>query len=201
MDERLLAIDAILNRNKFHSECYDTPQQAAAALLELIGAGESVGFGGSVTLEDMGLYDALRDRGNSVCWHWRSDDPARAREQAGQADWYLSSSNAVTENGEFVNIDGTGNRVANIAYGSSKLALVVGRNKLCGSYEEAMERIKTVACPKNATRLSLKTPCAITGKCNDCRSPQRMCNFTCILQRPTGGREVHVLLVDADLGY
>ena len=192
-----------LNRNGFKARVFVTAEEAKAAALELIPAGASVGIGGSVTVRQLGLREALLERGNAVWWHWYASPETRAEtlRQAQRADVYLMSSNAVTMQGELVNIDGTGNRLGSMLYGPGTVLIICGRNKLAEDYTGAFDRIKNVACPLNARRLKLNTPCAATGRCSDCSSPQRMCSATVRLHRPQGGRDFYVFLVDEDLGY
>ncbi|HHW91522.1 MAG TPA: LUD domain-containing protein, partial [Firmicutes bacterium] len=116
-------------------------------------------------------------------------------------EFYLASSNALTEDGRLVNIDGTGNRVMGMVYGPRRVILVVGSNKLAGSLEAALERIHREACPPNARRLKLQTPCAATGECNDCSSPDRMCKVTTIIEGKPGATDLEVILVGEKLGY
>lgn len=192
-----------LNKHGFRAQLVPNAITAKGIALALIGGG-SVGFGGSVTVRDMGLYEELQRQGNAVYWHWKctpAEIPA-VHAAAHTADVYLCSANAVLETGALLNIDGTGNRVGSLICGPKKAIVIAGRNKLCTDYDEALARIKAVACPQNARRLNLKTPCAATGICTDCSSPQRMCHVTALLERPTNALpEFHVLLVDEDMGY
>lgn len=182
--------------------CVKTFATAREAADYLDGAidGKTVGFGGSVTLEDMGLYDRLGSH-NTVIWHWRSQDPAAARRDGLTTQVYLSSVNGLAETGEMVNIDGSGNRVAATLFGHEKVYFVVGRNKLSPTYEEALWRARNIAGPKNAQRLGKKTPCAVKGdRCYDCKSPDRICRALVTLWEPMLGMEAEVILVDEDLG-
>ena len=161
----------------------------------------SVGFGGSVTLEQMGLYERL-ERHDRVNWHWRPTvDGADARQAAMTAEHYITSVNGLAETGELINIDGTGNRVASTLYGHKKVWFVVGRNKLAPTYDEALWRARNIAAPKNAQRLQKKTPCAVKGdRCYNCKSPERICRGLVVLWGPMMGMEAEVILVDEDLG-
>ena len=162
----------------------------------------SVGFGGSVTLEQMGLYERL-ERHDRVNWHWRPTvDGADARQAAMTAEHYITSVNGLAETGELINIDGTGNRVASTLYGHKKVWFVVGRNKLAPTYEEALWRARNIAAPKNAQRLGRKTPCAVkVDHCYDCKSPERICRGLVVLWEAIGSMEMEVVLVDEALGY
>lgn len=169
--------------------------------LEIIGR-DSVGFGGSVTLEEIGLYDALCAAGNDVYSLWHSDDPAQARTAAAHADCYVSSANALSKDGIIINIDGYGNRVAATFQGPRRVIFVIGRNKIAEDLESGVRRAKDVASPLNAKRLGKKTPCVAAGKCMDCNSPERICKVTTLMEGPSHHVEqAHVILVDEDLGY
>ena len=171
----------------------------AAAYLDGAVDGKSVGFGGSMTLDRLGLYDAL-GKHNTVVWHWKQD-AGPARREGMFTDVYLSSANGLAETGEIVNIDGNGNRVAATLFGHEKVYLVIGRNKLAPTYEEALWRARNIASPKNAQRLGKKTPCAVKcDRCYDCKSPDRICRGLVTLWGPMMGMETEILLVDEDLG-
>ena len=169
----------------------------AAAYLNGQIDGTSVGFGGSMTLAELGLYDSLSAH-NTVYSHWNGG----AREAAATADVYLCSVNALAETGELVNIDGAGNRVAGTLNGHRKVYLVVGRNKLAPTYDEALWRARNVAAPKNARRLGVRTPCAVRGdRCYDCKSPERICRGLSVLWTKPGAEECEVVLIGEELGY
>lgn len=180
---------------------FRTAQEARDYLLSAITPHQSVGFGGSMTLKNMGLDQALVERGNSVYWHWTAEDKEDAQRKAAVADVYLTSANAVTKSGQIINVDGHGNRVAATLHGPGRVIFVVGRNKITENYDEAIDRIKNVVSPANAKRMNLDTPCAKTGRCMDCSSKQRICNVTVVLERRLMGYQMDVILVDEDLGY
>ncbi len=164
----------------------------------------TIGIGGSVTVEEMKLYDALVSH-NDVYWHMRlpeNMDAMEVRKRANLSDYYISSVNGIAETGEIINIDNTGNRVSAISFGHDKVYLIIGENKIASSYEEALDRARNIAAPLNAKRLGVKTPCAIKGdKCYDCKSPQRICrNFSVLWEKPTGS-EYEVILIHEKLGY
>jgi hypothetical protein len=192
-----------LSKHGFHARVFATAAEAKAAVLELIPAGATVGVGGSVTVQQMGLREALMEKGCTVHWHWyvAPEERADVTRKARDAGYYLMSSNAVTQDGELVNIDGSCNRLGAMLFGPANVFVICGRNKIAADYDAAIERIKSVACPMNARRLKLTTPCAVTGKCSDCSSPQRMCSATVRLQRAPGGRTFYVFLVNEDLGF
>lgn len=160
----------------------------------------SVGFGGSATLEALGLYERLGTH-NQTVWHWKWEDKDAARQEAQTAGVYLTSVNALAETGELVNIDGAGNRAAATLYGHEKVFFVIGRNKLAPSYDGAVWRARNVAAPQRARQLGKKTPCAVKcDRCYDCRSPERICRGLVTLWGPMMGMAAEVLLVDEDLG-
>lgn len=172
----------------------------AADYLDGVIDGKSVGFGGSVTLDELGLFERL-GRHNQAVWHWKQE-PGPARRDAMQTDVYLTSANALAETGEIINIDGAGNRAAATLFGHEKVYFVIGRNKLAPTYDEALRRARNIAGPKNAQRLGAKTPCAVKGgRCYDCKSPGRICKGLVVLWGPMMGMEAEILLVDEDLGF
>ena len=199
----LQAMAQVLQRKGFKPSVFESGEEALQALMQLVPEGAQVGIGGSSTIGDMKIAEALQLRGNPVYWHWLvapQERPAE-HERAAHADFYLSSTNALTEGGTFINIDGTGNRVAGMFFGPKNVVIICGRNKICADEQAAIQRIKSVACPMNARRLGLKTPCSITDTCTDCKSSDRMCNVTTYLEHPTNGRTVYVYLINEDLGF
>ena len=158
----------------------------------------TVGFGGSMTLKELGLYEKLGEH-NEVHWHWVNGPEERAA--AAGTEVYLTSVNGLSEDGQLINIDGAGNRVASTLFGHKKVYFVVGKNKLAPTYEEALWRARNIAAPKNAQRLGKKTPCAVNGdRCYDCKSPERICRGLVVHWGPMMGTEMEVVLVDEDLG-
>ncbi len=170
----------------------------AAAYLDNVIDGVTVGIGGSMTVQELGLHDKLAAH-NEVHWHWIGGPGER--DKAIATDVYLTSVNGLAETGELINIDGTGNRVAATLYGHKKVYFIVGRNKLAPTYDEALWRARNVAAPRNAQRLGRKTPCAISGdRCYDCKSPDRICKGLVVHWGAMTGMQMEVVLVDEDLG-
>lgn len=191
-------VEKNLRERGYTVKTFATADEAAAYLDGQID-GKTVGFGGSVTLDTMGVYDLLA-RHNTVLWHWKTQDPT-VRREALTAQVYLTSANGLAETGEILNIDGAGNRVAATLFGHEKVYFVIGRNKLAPTYEEALWRARNIAAPRNAQRLQKKTPCAVKGdRCYDCKSPERICRGLVTLWEPMIGMEAEVILVDQDLG-
>lgn len=182
--------------------CFENGSAATEYLSAQI-TGKTVGFGGSMTLRELGLYDILK-KNNETLWHWQTEnkDPADLRERAGNAEIYFSSVNGMSEDGQIINIDGSCNRVASILYGHKKVFLVVGRNKIAKDYDAALFRARNIAAPLNAKRLGVDTPCAVKGdKCYDCNSPSRICRALSVLWKKPSGADIEVVLIDQDLGY
>ena len=155
-----------------------------------VAAAKSVGWGGSETLKEIGVREAVAAAGIEVV------------ERHCNADLFLLSANALTADGRIVNIDGRGNRVAASIGGPRRVVYVIGRNKIVqGGIDDAIVRIKRDACPPNCRRLGKRTPCAETGKCADCDSPDRICKVTAVFDRKPTGISAKVILVDGDFGY
>ena len=190
-----------LSRKGFAVRYFETAKEAADYLSGSIW-GKTVGIGGSVTIEQMGLYDRLSEH-NTVHWHWVTNDQ-ETRQAATNAEVYLSSANAISETGEIVNIDGSGNRVAATLYHHERVVFVAGVNKLAPDLESAMFRARNVAAPLNARRLKFNTPCAVGKemKCYDCASKDRICSGIVTLVWPMRSVGVtEVVLVGEELGY
>ena len=184
-----------LEEQGFQTSCFATAKEAADYLDAQID-GATVGIGGSMTIQAMGLSERL-SKHNEVIWHWEGGELRRAM----LADVYLTSVNGLAETGEIVNIDGNCNRVAASMFGPKRVYYVVGINKIAPDFEKALWRARNVAAPKNAQRRGKKTPCAVKAdRCYDCRSPERVCRALVTLWGPMLGMETEVLLVDEDLG-
>lgn len=195
-----------LEKNGFTALYCATPEDAAEYIMA--GANESlnVGFGGSMSIVSLGVEQRLREQGKEILNHgpatFSREEKLEIMRRQLTCDLFLSGCNALTLNGELVNIDATGNRVGAMLFGPRKVIVVVGRNKLVdGSPQDAIERVKEWATPPNAKRLNFKTPCAATGFCSDCNSPDRLCRVTTIIDRRPRLTDLHVLVVNADLGF
>lgn len=191
-----------LEKRCYKVSCFETSAEAADYMCSQI-KGKSVGFGGSVTVTKMGLYERLGEN-NKVIWHQRMPEgktDKQVRIEANNADVYISSVNALAETGEIVNIDGICNRLAGIFYGHEKVYLVIGKNKLTKDYDSALWRAKNVAAPLNAKRLNMNTPCAIKGdRCYDCSGPERICCGLSVLWSKPSRDEVEIILINEELG-
>lgn len=204
---RVRAEEAVkaLREKDFQAYYFPTREEAVKQALELIEPDATVGCGGSVTIRQLGLLDMLTERGNNVIHHWRDDLPReeinRLRKEAMFADVYLASSNAITLQGQLVNTDGVGNRVAAMIFGPPRVVLLAGCNKVVENEEQARERIKNVASPKNGIRFGSKTSCSQVGRCMDCNSKHRMCKATVILDRRPTQTDYHIIIIGEELGY
>lgn len=189
-----------LESRGFYPHVFSVGTEAAEFLVNTL-HNTTIGIGGSMTIDRLGVYERLCTD-NEVFWHWKNPAP-ETRERAGTADAYLCSANGVSENGEIVNIDGYGNRVAATISGPQRVFLVVGKNKIAPDLNGAVERARNIAAPLNARRFGLKTPCA-TGelRCHDCRSRDRICRAMSVLfMPPSSVKEFHVLLVEEEMGF
>jgi len=194
-----------LSDKGYSAQYVSTREDALSAVMTLIPEGASVGIPGSVTIRDIGAVESLKQRGNMVFHHWdpsltAEEKPERLKNE-NEADVFLTSTNALTQDGMFVNIDGVGNRVSAMAWGTGRLIFVVGVNKIVKDLPTAIQRVRDVATPPNAIRLNLDTPCSKTGHCMNCNVPQRVCRALLILERATMGRDCHVIIVGESLGY
>jgi len=207
-DVLLRARDA-LERNQFKVFVASSKKDAVDMVLGLIPLDAKVGVGGSVTIRELGLIEALTQRGNRAVHHWLPDMPLSDwlpfMMEAHNADVFLCSSNAITEDGKLVNIDSTGNRVASMIFGPKKVIVVAGKNKIVKDVDEGLKRLKRVAGPLNAKRHNLvELPCVTTGVCTDCDSPKRICRAITIMERAPNrvrGPNITVVLVAEKLGF
>ncbi len=176
--------------------CFETAAEAVDYLDGKLD-GREIGFGGSVTVKEIGLYDRLSTH-NQAFWHWKESGMAKAC----GTGVYISSLNGLAETGELINIDGTGNRVASTIYGWPEVIFVVGVNKIAPDYDAALWRARNIAAPKNAMRLGRKTPCAVRGdKCYDCNQPDRICRaLTVLWGKPNAVQKMEVVLINQALG-
>ncbi len=203
MNKKVEKIIENLSNKKIKSKYFTSKEEAKREILREIKPKMTIGIGGSMTIKEMELYEAIDQSINPIYWHWMVQPEERPAifPKAQRADLYLSSTNALTEEGELINIDGVGNRVSSMFFGPEKVIIVCGINKIVENHEAGIKRIKEIACPLNAKRLALKTPCAITGTCTDCSSEQRMCNITVTIQAKPAMVDLEVYIIDEKLGY
>lgn len=202
----MLAEKLVKNLTRRHFDaCYcPTAAEAVEKVSALIPDGSSVTWGGSMTIRDMGLTKALHERNLTILDRDLAadrDEAQRIYREAFSCDYYLSSANAISEDGVIVNIDGNGNRVAAITFGPKKVIFVIGLNKVAQDVNAALARARSTASPINAARFDINTPCRKDGICHNCNSPESICNYIHFLRNshPTG-RHI-VVLVGEDMGY
>ncbi len=201
-----LAQTIIKNLQRRHIEGFYCPtgEEAVRKVSELIEDGSSVTWGGTMTVRNLGIPDALRSRGTLQVLDRDLVDTAEEKLamylKAFSTDVYLTSANAISEDGVIVNIDGNGNRVAAITWGPKKVIFVIGLNKVAQNVEAALARARSTAAPTNAARFDIQTPCQADGVCHNCNSPQSICNYIHFLRNSPKGRHV-VVLVGEELGY
>lgn len=193
------------NLKKRHFEAYYCDDRTAALekALELIPEGASVGWGGAMSAQQIGLMDALAERNVKLLDRSKAETPQerdRLMKQCLTADVFLTGANALSLDGQMVNIDGNGNRVAAIVYGPDSVIVIAGMNKVTDTLESALTRARTVAAPMNKQRFDTPTPCAVTGACADCKSEACICNQILITRncRPAG--RIKFVLVGEELG-
>lgn len=193
-----------LKRRNMEAFYCKTSEETIQKVLELIPDGSSITWGGSMTIRDMGLPDALSKKGT---YEVLDRDLVEGNEEKVQmyvraftTDVYLSSANAISEDGVIVNIDGNGNRVAAITWGPKKVIFIIGLNKVAQTVEAALARARSTASPINAARFNIKTPCQVDGVCHNCNSPESICNYVHFLRNSPHGKHT-VILVGENLGY
>ncbi|MBQ8305004.1 MAG: lactate utilization protein [Blautia sp.] len=178
-----------------------TKEEALSLTLQLIPEGSSVTMGGAMSAHEIGLVDALKNGNYNFIDRDAYEDKRAAMLLAYDADVFLVSANAITEDGVMVNIDGNANRVSAIAQGPRKVVFIVGMNKVCDDVDGAMKRARNVAAPINAQRFGLSTPCAKTGSCMNCKSPDTICCQFLITRYSKHPGRIHVILVNDSLGF
>jgi len=206
---RLTDLKSELEANHFEVFLAENRQAACQIVLEDIIPKldvHTVSWGGSITVVASGVYEALKNRTDLtvIDTYDRTVSPEEGlhrRRRALTADLFVTGSNAVTQSGMLVNLDMVGNRVGALTFGPKNVIVLVGRNKIVDDIEDAMFRIKNYAAPVNAARLDKKTPCVKTGYCDDCKSPDRICNTWTITEKSFPKGRVKVVLINEDLGF
>ena len=173
-------------------------------LKETLPKGAVISWGGNESVKESGAMDVLQAGDYQLIDRATAKTPEEAREifsRTVMADYYFMSTNAITLDGELVNIDGNGNRVACLAQGPAHVFIVTGRNKVSSTVEDALNRVRNIAAPPNVKRLNKQTPCFTTGRCGNCQSPDCICSHTVITRHSSHKDRIHVLLVNEELGY
>ena len=174
-------------------------EEALKLALGLIAKGSSITMGGCMSAKEIGLVSALKE-GDYHFIDRSNMEPREALFAAYDADVFLASANAMTDDGILVNIDGNANRVSCIAQGPKKVLFIVSMNKICSDLDSAMKRARNIAAPANAQRFDIKTPCKLTGRCSDCKSPDTICCQFLITRYSRHTDRIHVILVNENLG-
>ena len=175
-------------------------EDALKKALEIIPENSSIGWGGSVTLDQIGLIQALKD-GNYEAIDRMQKDPKEQAARIFNADFFLMSTNAITLDGELINVDGRANRICYLCYGPEHVLIIAGMNKVVPDVKSGIQRVRNMAAPPNTTRLNKNTPCARFGRCMDCLEPDCICNQILITRRSGSPERIHVILVGEELGY
>lgn len=201
-----MAQSVINNLKKRNMEGYyfETGAECVRAIVESIPQGSSISWGGSETIKETGLLDALKEGSYELIDRTSATSPEESRKLYAKtvlSDYYLMSSNAVTIDGELINIDGNGNRVACLIQGPSHVIIVVGMNKIVTDIPSGVARVRNMASPANAIRLGRNLPCAVSGHCHDCLSPDCFCNQIVVTRRSGHTGRIKVYLVAEDLGF
>lgn len=202
-----LAQELIKQLNRRHIEAFYCPtgEEAVKKVSELIADGSTVTWGGTATVRDLGIPAMLKNRGTlQVLDRDEVETPEEKQEmylKAFSADVYLTSANAMSEDGVIVNIDGNGNRIAAISWGPKRVIFVIGLNKVAQTVEAALARARGIASPINSQRFEMNTPCKLDGKCHNCNSPESICSYVHFLRNSRGGGRHIVVLVGENLGY
>ena len=192
-----------LRRRRFEAHYVSTAQEALELALTLIPKDRTVSWGGTATAAQIGLMDRLhqgdyqlidRDTGKTP------EEKQALMRQALTCGTFIMSSNAISKDGQLVNIDGMGNRVAAMCYGPRQVVVIAGMNKVLGTLDDAIARARNIAAPANAQRFGIKTPCGLTGQCGDCTSPDCICSYVVVTRYSMVHERIKVILVGEDLG-
>jgi len=194
-----------LKKNGFSTAYFKSGEEASEFIMNNVQKGDRVGFGGSMTVKKLGIQEKVQSMGGVVLDH---GDPTLSPEEKLETmraelicDVFLCSSNAITLEGELVNIDGVGNRIAAMSFGPKKVIVVVGVNKICKNEASAFERLEQIAAPMNCKRLDMPNPCTKTGVCSDCRADTRACRIYSVIKRKPMKTDITVVVIGEDFGF
>jgi L-lactate utilization protein LutB len=194
-----------LKKNGFDALLVSNAEEACKSILDRFSSFDTYGVGGSDTIRKIKILDELRKKGKIVYDHWQDglswEENLDIRLKQGRSDCFLCSANAISLTGEIINVDGAGNRNNAMSFGPKKVIIVAGINKIAKDIQAAIERVHEVAAPMRAKSLNMQTPCAETGICSDCNSPQRICRITTILHRRPMLTDISVILINQSLGF
>ena len=194
-----------LKKNNMNGYYAKNRDEVIELIKDIVKEGSKVAVGGSETLSELGILEQLRSRRYDFLDRYKEgltrEEVTNIFKQSFLADAYLSSCNAITENGELYNVDGNGNRVAAMLYGPDKVIVICGINKIVKDVDEAIKRNREISAPMNAKRLNKKTPCAKVGYCMNCNSPERICNEYTLIKKQRSSERMHVIFLNENLGY
>lgn len=194
-----------LKNHGFDAHFVQDIEEARGLILNMVSGYATFGFAGSETTRSLGVLEELRHQGKRVFDHWQKglskEEDLELRLEQGRCDCFLCSANAISATGEIVNVDAFGNRTNAMTFGPKKIVIAAGMNKVRPDLDSALRRVREVAAPMRAKSLNMDTPCAETGVCSDCNSPQRICRITTILHRKPMLTDVSVVLVNTSLGF
>ncbi len=197
-------IKALKSRN-MNGHLAKDKSEALEVAISLIDKSQQISLGGSLSVKEIGLFDELNNGKYKLVNRYIDGIDSFTKhfiqKNGSTHGIFIAGTNALTEDGKIVNMDGWGNRTNAISYGPDKVILIIGKNKIVKTLDDALERIADVASPPNTKRLNFDTPCAKTGKCVDCRSPERICNILNVIQFQREPDRMHIILVDEELGY
>lgn len=203
--KKLEQVKKALEKNNFTAVILNNQAAVVRFVSEQCPPSSTVGLGGSATVRELHIDTQLEDMGCTVLNQWKASLSADEKEKVIRAqptsDIFIASTNALTADGRLVNIDGIGNRVSSMIFGPKKVILFAGVNKIAGSLDDALKRVKQTSCPMNAKRLQIKTPCGVTGSCTDCRHERRMCTVTVITERKPPKIDFIVALLPWNAGF
>ncbi|MEF3279599.1 MAG: lactate utilization protein [Elusimicrobiota bacterium] len=211
MDENVLKADRILIekvkealiKNGFSCEVFETKEEAKDFLVKKIGKGKTVGFGGTMSLKELGVIEEI-SKNNKIFTHKPEMSLEERRKvwiNALTSNFYIASPQAITRDGKLIFVDGTGNRTAAINWGPEELILIAGKNKITKDEEEGLWRSRNISAIRNNIRLGKNNPCVKTGKCEDCSSRDRICNILTVLWKKPKIANITVILINEELGY
>jgi hypothetical protein len=194
-----------LKRNNIQGYFLESNEELFPLLDKLILQGSTIGSGDSVTLEQLGVFDFIRN-GNYIFYDKHVENLTSIEKKEiyiknFSADSFITGCNAITADGKLVNIDGNGSRVAPMIYGPSQVIVIVGKNKIVQNINEAIERVRQIAAPLDAKRLDKETPCTKLDRCIDCKHPQRICNSFVVIARQFDRERIKVIIMNEDMGY
>lgn len=194
-----------LKKNNMNGYYAKNRDEVIELIKDIVKEGSKVAVGGSETLSELGILEHLRSGRYDFLDRYKEgltrEEVTNIFKQSFLADAYLSSCNAITENGELYNVDGNGNRVAAILYGPDKVIVICGINKIVKDVDEAIKRNREISAPMNAKRLNKKTPCTKVGYCMNCNSPERICNEYTLIKKQRSSERMHVIFLNENLGY